>query len=302
MKISVTLWIVFSIAFALPLSGETISFKLSYNTASVSGGDINNWVDSYNARWNDWQSFWQGELDGQFNTLKYGPKYDVELRIPIIFGLALNLGGSHFSSASEGTVTFAHGTRNQIEKDYLKNEIKGFPIKIGFSYSYSVPLLENLHICAGIGRHITFLKYNVLQDYELSIANSTYTLNKDNSYSSEALGVYVNFGLEYDLIQFIAVVVEAEKVWSKTDGFKGPFETDFYDPFSKERTIESGKASLYFYENQESWNNKYYSFLTGHDHNNKPDDPQKYPNIRDIRQGEVDLGTFSFKIGIRFKF
>jgi len=299
-KIHIVLWTVFLIAFSLPLSGETISFKFSYSTASISGGDINTWIDSYNARWKDWQSNEQGQLDGQFNPLKYGPKYEVELRIPIIFGLALNLCGSHFSNSSEGTVTFLHGTMDQTENGYLKNKIKGIPIKIGFSYSYSLPFLENLHVCAGIGRHITFLKYNVHENYELSISNFTYTLKKDNSYNSEALGVYVNFGLEYDVIRFIAVVVEAEKVWSQADGLKGPFETDFYDPFSSERTIESGKASLYFYEDQENWNNKYYSYLAGH--KKRPDDPQEYPHIRNLRQGEVDLGTFSFKIGIRFKF
>jgi hypothetical protein len=301
-KISIMLWTVSLMAFSWPLSGETISFKFSYNTASISGGDINTWIDSYNARWKDWQTYWQGQLDGQLNTLKYGPKYEVELRIPIIFGLAINLSGSHFSSSSEGTVTFIHSTKNQTETDYLNNEIKGIPIKIGFSYSYPLPFLENLQIYAGIGRHITFLKYNVLEDYELNISDSIYTLSKDNSYNSQALGVYINFGLEYDLIQYIAVVVEAEKVWSKADGFKGPFETDLYDPFANERTIESGKASLYFYENQESWNNKYYSFLAGHDHNHKPDDPEEYPNVRNLRQGELDLSTFSIKIGIRFKF
>jgi hypothetical protein len=299
-KTSIVLLVLLLTAFPISLSGETISFKFSYNTASMSSGDINAWIDSYNARWKDWQSYWQGELDGGFDTLTYGPKYEVEMRIPLVFGLALNLSGSHFSQSSEGTVTFIHATKNQTEKDYLRNGIKGVPIKIGFSYSYSLPFVENLQVYAGLGRHITFLKYSVIEDYELSIANSTYTLSKDNSYSSEALGTYINFGLEYDLIRYIAVVVEAEKVWSKADGFKGPFETDLYDPFANERVIESGKASLYFYEDRESWNGKYYSFLAGFE--NRPDDVQEHPDIRNLRQGELDLGSFSLKVGIRFKF
>jgi hypothetical protein len=299
-KISFILGIVLLVIFYWPLSAETIGFKFSYNTASISGGEINTWIDSYNARWRDWQAYSQGQLDGQLSTLKYGPKYEVELRIPIVFGLALNISGGHFSSSSEGTVTFIHDNKNQIETDYLRNEIKGFPIKIGFSYSYPLPFLENLYVFAGIGRHITFLKYSTLEDYELSISNSTYTLSKENSYNSQALGVYIDFGAEYDLIKQIAVVVEAEKVWSNADGFKGPFETELYDPFSKERTVETGKASLYFYENREDWSDNYYSFLAGYE--TRPDDPQEYPNIRDLRQGKLNLGTFSFKIGIRFKF
>ena len=77
---------------------------------------------------------------------------------------------------------------------------------------------------------------------------NTYIFKQENSYNSEALGFYATLGAEYNIIKQIAVVIEAEKVWSKADGFKGAFKTDFYDPFENSRTIEEGKASLYYYE------------------------------------------------------
>jgi hypothetical protein len=289
---------------ASPLMAETISFKLSYNTASMSKGDLNTWIESYNSLWNDWQSKWGGQLDGQLDPVKYGPKYEVEIRIPIIYGLSLNLAGSSFSSSKEGTIQFINGTRDQTEKDYIRNEIKGFPIKIGFSYIQSLPFLENLYVFGGIGRHIAFLKYTYFQDYELSISNLSYTLTRENTYHSEALGVYATLGFEYDLIKNIAIVAEAEKIWSKADGFKGAYTSELTDPFENDQEKESGKASLYFYENKQWWNDKYYYALTGHEI--KPKEPDDYPSgvedIQNLRQGEFDLSTFSFKFGFRFKF
>jgi len=298
------LYLVFFLMVASPVMAEKISFKISYNTASIGKGDLNTWIESYNQQWNDWQSKWGGQLDGQLNSLKYGPKYEVEIRIPIIFGLSLNLSGSHFSSSEEGTIAFEHGTKDQTETDFVRNEVKGYPIKVGFSYLHALPFLENLYISGGIGRHITFITYTFLQDYELTISNLTYTLNNEYTFNSEALGVYATLGVEYDLIEHIAIVVEGEKVWSKADGFKGAFTSELRDPYENTQSKESGKASLYFYENKQWWNDKYYSTFTGH--KIKPEDPDDYPagivEIRNLRQGEFDLSAFSFKIGIRFKF
>jgi len=312
-RINFILWIAVFLVVSSPLAGEKISLKISYNTASVSKGDLNTWIDSYNARWIDWQSQNSGQLNGQLNPLKYGPKYEVELRIPLFAGFALNLCGSRFIRAEEGTVNFVYDTENKAEKDFNRNEVSGIPIKIGISYSQVLPFSENLYLFAGVGRHITFLKYKFNGENELRIGNvNTYVLKQDYSYNSEALGFYATLGAEYNLIKQIAIVIEAEKVWSKADGFKGPFLTDFFDPFENTHTINPDpndpnapeKASLYFYENQQWWSNKYYSSLRGH--TNRPTDPKDYPvgveDIKNIRQGEFDLGTFSFKIGIRFKF
>jgi hypothetical protein len=288
-----------------PLSGESISLKISYNNGAVSKGDLNTWIDSYNTLWADWRAYNNGQLTGQLEQLKYGPKYEVEIRIPLILGLSFNLAGSHFKDSKEGAISFADGTSDQSENDFVRNEVQGIPIKIGLSYSQVLPFSKNLYLFAGVGRHITFLKYNFFEDTELKIGDqNSYILKKDYSYNSEALGFYVTFGAEYDLIKQIAIVIEGEKVWSKADGFKGPYETEFYDPFSNTKTTEEGKASLYFYEKQHGWSSSYYSSLAGH--KTKPSDPEDYPvgvtDIQSLRQGEIDLSSFSFKIGIRFKF
>jgi hypothetical protein len=305
LTISFIVWIAIFLIISSPLTAEKISLKISYNSASVSKSDLNTWIDSYNVFWIDWQAHTNGQLEGQFDSLNYGPKYEVELRIPLFAGFALNLGGSHFSNASEGNISFDNSMLNQSERDSIRNEIQGIPVRFGLSYSLALPFSDKFYVFAGVGRHITFLKYKFTGNTELTIGSSmVYRLKRDYTYNSEAIGFYATFGIEYDLIKPIAIVVEAEKVWSKADGFKGPFVTDFYDPFENSTTAEDGKASLYFYEYKPSWNNNRYSSLAGH--KNRPDEPIDYPvgveEIYDIRQGEFDLGTFSLKIGIRFKF
>jgi hypothetical protein len=211
----------------------------------------------------------------------------------------------------EGAINYAWSTANMDEKDFLKNEVQGIPIKIGFSYSQVLPFSENLYLFAGVGRHITFIKYKFIRDYDLRDGPYKYNLKVDSSYNSEALGFYATLGVEYNLIKHIAIVAEAEKVWSKANGFKGPLDEVLTETNPGEETKISyenyDKTSLYFYEYQRGSNDKYYSSFRGL--GTRPDNPEDYPiyprgitNIKNLRQGELDLSTLSFKIGIRFKF
>jgi hypothetical protein len=311
LRINAILWVAVFLVAASPLTGEKISFKISYNTASVSKGDLNTWIDSYNDRWKDFQAEENGQLDGRLNPLKYGPKYEVELRISLFAGLAFNLCGSHFSSTDESTVNYVYSTANQEEKDFLMNKVKGIPFKIGFSYAQVLPFSENLYLFAGVGRHITFFTYKFNREYNQSVGPYKYNLKVDSSYNSEALGFYATLGVEYDLIKHIAIVAEAEKVWSKANGFKGPLNEELKESNPGEETKISyenfDKASLYFYEFRRGANEKYYSSFRGL--GKRPDNPDDYPvyprgitDIKNLRQGELNLDTFSFKIGIRFKF
>jgi hypothetical protein len=122
----------------------------------------------------------------------------------------------------------------------------------------------------------------------------SYWYNKDDKYGSEALGTYISFGLEFEIIQYIAVVLEAEKTWSKIDGFKS---NHIYEGYLGENIFnKGGKASLYFYESDQ-WNlGQHYSVLTSH--KERPDETY----MQNIRQGEFDFSNFSFKIGLRLKF
>lgn len=300
MKKKQTLYLIVILIMVLPSLGRAkhINLKLSFNSNSIGDGDINSWIRSANSLWRDWNQQKGGQLNGEFAPIDYGFNFEVELRVPLYAGFALNIGGSQLSSNNDGQVSYSNATGTQHENQILSNRVKATALKFGLSYSHPLPFFQKLSVVAGVGRHIRLIQYKSEDSYELSLTwfgeEFNYWYQKQNTYNSEALGYYVSLGTEYELLDFIAVFLEAEKIWSKADGFKGRHS---YKGFlGHEEFDEGGKASLYFYESNQSGLDQYYSILTGH----KKRPEESY--IRDVRQGELNFNDFSFKIGIIFKF
>jgi hypothetical protein len=268
---------------------------LSCSTNSIQKGDLFISTESYNTLWQDWKNSKGGSLSGMFDPLTYGVTYELELRIPIFSGFALNLGGSRLKSVSEGTIDFEQSGGVQSESHFFKNAITFYPFKIGFSYMFHLPFFPNLSFGISGGRLIIFSHYQTSERYDLDISGQesefNYWYERSNTYNSEGLGLYAAIMLEYNLFKYMAIVLEAEQKWAKIDGFKGPYSfTDFNG------INEEGKASLYYYESNQWGLGNYYSILMGH--KDKPDNEY----IRNIRQGELNLNGYSFKVGIRFIF
>lgn len=278
-----------------PVYAENVSFKFSYNTNNIQRGDLFTSTESFNTLWQDWKINNGGSVNGMFNPVTYGSNYELELRIPIFSGFALNLGGSRLKSIGEGTIDFEQSGGIQSESHFLRNDVTIYPFKIGFSYMFHLPFFSNLSIGIGGGRLIIFSKYETTERYDLDFPNQgeefNYWYERSNTYNSEALGLYAAVTLEYELFKFMAIVLEAEQKWAKIDGFKGPYSFKDFD--GKD---ESGKASLYFYESNQWGLGNYYSILMGH--KDRPDTE----DIRNVRQGELNLSGYSFKVGIRFIF
>jgi hypothetical protein len=277
---------------------DYISLKLCYASNNTAPSDVNAWVNSFNLLWSDWQQANGGQLQGGFTPLDYSGGLEIELRIPILAGFALNMAGSGLTSSEEGRVEFSNQSTDLNESQFISNKVSAVPLKIGFSYTHPLPYLHGLYITAQAGRHIIFYHYDLQDRYNAEIVRGSniyeYWYEKNQSFKSEALGYYISLGVEFDIIRYAAVVLEGEQVWSTADGFKGAhtYQGSLGDgPFS-----ESGKASLYFYESNRWELGQYYSVLTGHQR------PPEDPNIRGLRQGELEFNNFSIKCGIRFKF
>ncbi len=295
-----------------PALCERISFKLGYSTNNISGNDINTWIDSFNLLWRDYQGLNGGDLQGQFNPVHYSGGLDLELRITLYKGLALNLSGGYFSSTEEGVTSFQHSSGIQSEEQFISNKITAVPLKIGVSYAFVVPPFPRLSLVAGVGKHILFVSYDSINNYASKITDLgkefNYLINKKNEYASESLGTYAHLGAELEVVKFLALVLEGEKVWNQVDGFKGPISYDAQG-FPPDSISQGGKASLYFYESDHIGSGTYYSLLSGH--KNTPESQLEYPldggaiegpRIRNVRSGMLDFNHISFKIGIRFKF
>jgi len=298
-KIPTLLVLILALLFTHPVHAEKISLKLSFDTNSYGKGNLETWLPSLNSQWNDYSTEYPGTVAGEFVAPTYGSNIEIELRIPIFKGFGLNFAGSRLSGLEEGEVTYSNEDGNQEEVQYLLNDVSGLNLKIGFSYAAELPFLEGLHLFGNVGRHVIYAKYKVENNYLLTIEalerEFLYESKQENSYSSDSLGWYAGLGVEYDVIQHIAIVFEIEKIWSKVNGFKG---TQLYKFYQDGVLVidDSGKASLYYYEDQMFGLENYYEILQGHF--DTPDDE----SIRNLRSGELNFSTLSLKFGIRFKF
>jgi len=276
-----------------PVRAEKISFRISYNFLSMPKGDLDTWIQSYNSLWKAWQAKKGGSIQGEFKPLDFGPTCEAEIRIPIVAGFALCFEGSYLSSKSDGAVDYKNQGGSQQETHFLLNDLKAFPLKIGLGFSS--PVFKKFRILAAGGRHIIFVSYKTQEKYEakfLSLGTEYfYWFNKDITYHSEALGYFASLGVQYDILPFLAVGVEAEKIWSKVDGFKG---SSSYQDYTGRK--EDQKVTLYFYESKEWGLNQYFFVLDGQ--KDKPEGSL----VRKVRHGEFNFGSFAFKIGLTFKF
>lgn len=298
-KFPTLLILALALVFTQPMYAEKISMKLSFNTNSYGTGDLETWIPSLNSQWRDYSIEKPGTVVGEFVAPTYGPNIEIELRIPIYKGFGLNFAGSRLSGLEEGEVTYRREDGIQEETQYLVNDVSGLNLKIGFSYAAELPFLKGLHLFGNVGRHVIYAKYKVENNFfgttEAAGREFLYESRLENSYSSDSLGWYAGLGVEYDVIQHVAIVFEIEKIWSKVAGFKGSHVFKFYQD-EVLVTDDSGKASLYYYEDQMFGLEKYYEILQGHI--DTPEDE----SIRNLRSGELNFSTLSFKFGIRFKF
>jgi hypothetical protein len=296
-----------------PLLAERVSVKLSFMTNSLSGEEINSWISATNTKWRDLQALRGGDLQGQFQPIDFGSSLEAELRVPLYKGLAFNVAGSFFSAEAEGQIEYNRGNGTEVAQQFIRNTVSAIPVKIGLSYAFPLPALPRLKLLAGLGREIIFVKYKSTNNFEDLFSQGVdlrYWFEKDSTFNSEKLGWYFNFGAEFDLLDFLAVVAEAENVWgAAVDGFKGPESyRGFLGSSSNQEQFDiNGKPSLYYYEERGGLLNDYYPTLSSY--YNFPEDAgasgyqrPEGENFKNVRQGVLEFNTFSLKLGIRLKF
>jgi len=276
-----------------PLRAERVSVRFSLRTYSAPEGDLQAWLSSYNALWASYGVKYGGSVLGKFQPPQLGSSWEIEVRFPIFAGLALDLAGSVVAGATNGGVQFQDTAGVHTESDYILNDVKAIPLRLGLSFT--LPVWNNLRLTAGFGRHLVFARYRTEQNYEAFFKTAKqdyrYWFKRDTTFRSESLGGYWTLGAEYLVLPFLAVGIDAEKDTSRTSGFKGSY---VYSDHTGRN--ESGKSSLYFFESDEFGPDLPTVILAG-----RTDRPEG-ELYRNVRQGELDFSGFSLKIGIRFLF
>jgi hypothetical protein len=276
-----------------PLRAERVSVRLSLRTYAAPEGDLDAWLSSYNALWTSYGAKYGGSVQGAFQPPQLGSDWEVELRVPLFAGLALDAAGSIVNGASDGLVRFQDASGSHVESDAILNDVKAVPLRLGLSFT--LPVWNNLRLCAGIGRHVVFARYRTEQSYEAVFKTPKqdyrYWFKRATTFRSESLGGYWTLGLEYLVLPFLAIGIDAEKDSSRMAGFKGT--TEYSDHTGRN---ESGKTSLYFFESDEFDEDIPTVVLAGRSERPAGD------RYRNVRQGELDFSGFSLKIGLRFLF
>ena len=287
------------LALGAPSAGaETIGLRFSYGPPTLSGGDVNTWIRSSNALWSDWAARTGGRMDGRISEMGFDPGMEGELSFTIFKGLSFRLGGGRLQSRSQGSVLLLGSAQGQSETYAMSNSMSAVYAKLGLVFSQAI--LGNLSAHIGGGRHLSFIKYEAWENYEARFAfhgrEYVYWFEKTGTFRSEGLGYYALFGLEYTLFKHIGFVVDVENVWSRVDGFKGPSTYRRQGPEDEGEYVESGGASLYFYESRPPGLDSFYSVLSG-----EKDRPQG-ETARAVRQGVFDFSGMTVRLGLRIKF
>lgn len=281
------------LAACLPLGAERVSVRFNLKTYAAPDGDLQAWLTSYNALWASYGAKYGGTVQGAFEPPQLGSSWEVEVRIPVFAGLAIDLAGSAVSGAANGQVRFQDAAGNHVETDSLLNDIQAVPLRLGLSFT--LPVWNNLRLTAGLGRHLVFARYRTEQSYEAVFKTSKedyrYWFKRATSYRSEVLGGYWTVGAEYLILPFLAVGVDAEKDSSRMAGFKGT--TSYSDHTGRN---EGSKSSLYFFESDEFGAELPTVLLAGRTERPEGD------LYRNVRPGELDFSGFSLKVGVRFLF
>lgn len=283
---------------AVPAEAETLGLRFSYGSPTMDGGDVNSWIKASNTLWADWAARTGGRMDGRLSELAFDPGTEGELSVHIFKGLSFRIGGGRLQSRAQGSVFLLGSAQGQGETYAVSNRMSAVYAKLGLVFSY--PILGNLSAHVGGGRHLSFIKYQASENYEARFQflgrDYIYWFEKTNTFRSEGLGYYAVFGLEYTVLRHIGFVVDVENVWSKVDGFKGPYTYRRLGPDDEREYTESGGASLYYYESRSPGLDAFYPVLSGE--KDRPDGEA----TRAVRQGVFDFSGMTVRLGLRLKF
>lgn len=289
----------FILALGAPAAAaESIGLRLSYGPPTLSGGDVNSWIRASNNLWSDWAVQTGRRMDGRISEMGFDAGPEAELSIRLYGGLSFRIGGGRLQSRSEGSILLLGSAQDQSESYAMSARMTAVYAKIGLVYSY--PIVGNLNAHIGGGRHLSLLKYESWENYEARFAifgrDYVYLFEKTGTFRSEGLGYYALFGLEYTVFKHVGFVIDVENIWSRVDGFKGPLTYRRLGPADEREYVESGGASLYFYESRPAGLDSFYSVLSGE--KNRPEGE----TARAVRQGIFDFSGTTVRFGLRLKF
>ena len=256
-----------------------VSVKLSSGYSYSNVGDLNTWISSWNYYYDT-----NAAIDGymvpeKFKNLHHGYNFEGEIWINLTSRWATALGVGQITMKNKSTHIYRSPT-NDDYKNLLTNSVKITPITIGIYYS--IPLFSKIKLFLSTGVGYYFAKLSMFNDYQRPDDNWA---KWQKNMSSSDFGFLGGMGLEWNIKNNLALIVEARGQYAKITPFEGTRKQESSNGYIME------DQGIFYTWNQWRKRASALSIL--------PWKPDPAWNIRDIREFMLNLRGISLRIGIR---
>ncbi len=261
--------------------------KLSGGYGTMTTGDYN----SYGAGLDDLVSTLEAlgaTAEGEFDKINLGFEYEVEfiLSLPAGFGVGVGVGYIQRSKLTELSVTLPLSGSASAS---LEPKITAIPINL--SAYYFTPGIAPLKffVYGGIGYYYGRLAMDIREE---STPPAIWS-EQDGLLKDQSFGLHGGVGLEFKVAPRIALFLEGRARYCKLNSWRGDFTYVDSDGFR-----DTDEGSMWYFEllDQNYGSGEWFPGITIS--TTTPSDP----DLRNVRNFEVDLSGLSLRTGIRIKF
>ena len=273
--------VVFLCKIALSEEKENFKRKLSINLTSgycsMNVGDINSYLRSFDNFLSETTDYEGGKI----KTLHYFPEMGLEMRLDLSSRFAVDVGMGFMSEKKESSFEYTKISPpyTYYKSYYIEQEIEVLPLILKSNYSALSSSRVHLSINFGLAYYFSKCSLIIHESSPLMPSPVFYSIK------SRGPGLTGGIGLEYNLANFLAFVIEAQGRYSKMRNLEG------YTSGSG----EDGEGILYIGEKYYAADDRYRPYLITS--RSKPSGG----DFINIREAVLDLRGFSLKFGIRIR-
>jgi opacity protein-like surface antigen len=264
--------------------GPKFSLKFYGGMNNMLFGDLN---DALQGTTDYYQDLPNVDIGEELQPVHWGFDFGGEFIINLTPRIGIGLGGGYIQVSKKTTIDVTW--EGSPYKDTVHPKATVIPLT--FSIHVGLPLgnIMNFTLNAGAGYYLGTIQWHYSWDSEF------HDYEENWKAKSNTVGFQGSLGLELNISRNLALVVEGFGRYAKLKSLKGDYtwKRDFFG--HEEGIIE--EATLWYYDWRSSDTGNEYPRIKFDD-----DVPTETSFQRNIREGEVDLTGFSFRLGIKIRF
>jgi opacity protein-like surface antigen len=269
------------------------SVKLTGGLSSMSGGDIDKYLKTYDAYLSEMTDYRGGEM----KMVHSGSDLEAELRWDLSSKFALSAGIGYIYGKNNTDFNFVgpfpfHVPINNNQYYVISPTIKTIPLELGIYYTLASNSRSNLFLSCGLGYYFSegiLYKRHCSSGYGPDF--TIYTNEEKLEFSSQSFGFYGGVGLEYNIANNLALVFEVKGRYVRANPQGKETSSWFEEPFIiEEGNLYIGERNLLYEGYGEHCPDLVFS-------KSRPSGDE----FQNMREAVLDLSGFSLRAGIRIK-